>query len=252
MTLPNESNPTRGTNGQSYEWLTDVAPMPPAGVDPTYIHYPDVTALVPSPTLTKADGTTYANKGKSAQSVVGEDFTLAFDGLIVRNAQGVVHPAMALMIASANAHLEGGDPSKKIIMARAYHHWIPELAWEFSAQCEWARKSTGNAENEFLSITMSAQGDRKVIPNPALGAPVLPTITSATPAEAAEDEFVQIEGAGLTNVIGVTFGGIASPAFTTSAGVLFAQMPAGSAGAAAIVVTTVAGQTAPFSYTRGA
>lgn len=80
-----------------------------------------------------------------------------------------------------------------------------------------------------------------------------PVVTSALPSGAAETETVTLTGSGLTGATGVTVGGVAGTSLTvvSDTSATFA-MPAGSAGSAPIVVTTAAGSSTPFAYTRGA
>jgi len=80
-----------------------------------------------------------------------------------------------------------------------------------------------------------------------------PTISAASPSGAQEDDVVTITGTNFTGATAVTFGGVAAADFdVNSATEIEAIMPAGSAGSAAIIVTTPAGATAGFAYTRGA
>lgn len=160
--------PTQGLNGQSYEYHCDVAPLPVSPAEPTWLRAPDITGLQPTPSPKTADGTTYANRGQDDVSTVGETFTAAFDAKAVKNSEGKVQPFIALLIAAAQAHLEGGDATKKVVAVRVYHEWIEELSWEFTAEVSFSRKNTGNADIEFFSFTLTSKGDRKVVPNPAL------------------------------------------------------------------------------------
>ena len=245
--------PTQGVNGNSYEMKLDVAPLVVSPAEPSWLVCPDITALQPNPSPKTADGGTYANRGQDDPVGIGESFTLGYDAKVVRNSEGKVAPYMGLLLAASNAHLPGGDPSKKVIMARAYHEWIAELAWQFTAEVSFQRKNTGNADVEFFSFTLTAKGDRKVIPNPALDAPSAPTVTAAEPSAAEEGAWVEILGTGFADATSVTFGGVAATSFLlATGGRLFAQMPAGTAGSAPIVVTTPAGASTAFAYTRGA
>lgn len=161
--------PTQGLNGQSYEYHLDVAPLPVSpATEPTWLRAPDITGLQPTPAPKTADGSTYANRGQDDTSTVGETFTATVDVKLVKNEAGKVQPFAALLIAAAQAHLEGGDPTKKVIAVRVYHEWIEELSWELTAEVSFSRKNTGNADIEFLSFTLTSKGDRKVVANPAL------------------------------------------------------------------------------------
>lgn len=164
--------PTQGQNGQSYEFHCDVAALPAAPeTEPTWLRAPDVTGMNPSASPKTADGTTYANRGQDDVSTVGETFTTVFDAKAVKNTTGDVQPFISLLLAAAQAHLKGGDPTKKVIKARVYHEWIEELSWEFTAEVSFSRKNTGNADIEFFSFTLTSKGDREVVPNPALTTP---------------------------------------------------------------------------------
>ncbi|MHA3724320.1 phage tail tube protein [Leucobacter sp. HY1910] len=163
--------PTKGLNGQSYEYHCDVAAVPTTPDTVTWLSAPDITGLQPNASPKTADGSTYANRGQDDVSTVGETFTVAFDAKAVKNAEGKVQPFIGLLIAAAQSHLDGGDPTKKIVQVRVYHEWIEELAWEFTAEVSFQRKNTGNADIEFFSFTLTSKGDRKVIANPALVSP---------------------------------------------------------------------------------
>ncbi len=244
--------PTEGVNGNSYEFKLDVAPLVSAPTEPSWLVCPDITTLQPNPQPKTADGGTYAHRGQDAPVGMGEAFTLGYDAKVIRNSEGKVAPFMALLLAASNASLPGGDPSKKVIMARVYHEWIEELAWQLSAEVSFQRKSTGNADVEFFSFTLTGQGDRKVIANPALDAPSAPTITAAEPSGAAEDEWIEILGTGFGDATGVTVGGSAAVFVPSTGGRMFVKIPAGDAGSAPIIVTTPAGPSSAFAYTRGA
>ena len=161
--------PTQGQNGQSYEYHCDVASLPTSPqTEKSWLRAPDVTGLNPTSSPKTADGGTYANRGQDDQSTVGETFNVVFDAKAVKNADGKVQPFISLLIAAAQSHIKGGDPTKKVIAVRVYHEWIEELSWEFTAEVSFQRKNTGNAEIEFFAFTLTSKGDRAVVPNPAL------------------------------------------------------------------------------------
>lgn len=91
---------------------------------------------------------------------------------------------------------------------------------------------------------------------PASTAPTaIPTITAATPTGAAAGATVTITGtgfAGLTGVTAVKFGAVNASSYNVvSATQVTAVVPAGTAGAANIVVTNIIGPSAAFTYNRG-
>lgn len=79
-----------------------------------------------------------------------------------------------------------------------------------------------------------------------------PTITKLTPAgSAAAGSIVRIEGSGFTGVTSVNFGPTPAADFQLfDDGLIAATMPAGSAGAAPVEVTTPVGVSAPKAYQR--
>ncbi len=81
----------------------------------------------------------------------------------------------------------------------------------------------------------------------------VPALTGATPSGAAASALVTITGSSLTGATTVKFGATNATAFTVlSDSTIVASMPAGSAGAANITVTTPTGTSGALSYTRGA
>lgn len=85
------------------------------------------------------------------------------------------------------------------------------------------------------------------------GAAVAPVVTGAAPSGAAESAMVKITGTSFTGATAVKFGATNATAFLVDdPTTIYATMPAGSAGSAAITVTTAAGTSDGFAYTRGA
>ena len=85
------------------------------------------------------------------------------------------------------------------------------------------------------------------------GAAVAPVITAATPSGAAATEIVKITGTSFTGATVVKFGATNATAFVIDdSTTIYATVPAGTAGAANITVTTAAGTSTAFAYTRGA
>lgn len=85
------------------------------------------------------------------------------------------------------------------------------------------------------------------------GATAAPVVTAATPSAAAVTELVKISGTSFTGASAVKFGATNATDFVVDdSTTIYASMPAGSAGSAAVTVTTPVGTSASFSYTRGA
>lgn len=163
MTRPSTVTPTSGSQGLSYEWLLDITATPSA-TTPTWMNIPDITALDPKATPKQKDGTTYANKGATAQDKTGEDFTLSFRVKGIKDAQGEFQPALLALITAGD-----GIGAANVIGYRYYHHTSPTLAYKGTAGVTWNRVNNGNDDIEWFDITLTGKGDRaKFSPNPAL------------------------------------------------------------------------------------
>jgi hypothetical protein len=105
----------------------------------------------------------------------------------------------------------------------------------------------GDANDNLYDFVQNATATPFEEPNPS----TLPKVTSATPSGQGEGDTVLLTGERLTGTTGVTIDGDAGTNVTVhDAQHVSFDLPAGSAGAADIVVTTGAGASAPFSYTR--
>ena len=79
----------------------------------------------------------------------------------------------------------------------------------------------------------------------------LPVVSSITPDGAGEGDTVTVVGDNLTGASEVDFGGVAGTGLlVVNDNVLTVVLPAGSAGTVQVVVTTPAGESEPFNYTR--
>lgn len=250
MSKPADVAPTRGTNAASYEWILEVGVIPPGGGAVDYELIPDITSLAPNSSPTTTDAATYANKGQQDQSTIGEGFNLAVDVKVVTDEIGEVIPGLAILIEAANALLDQDLVANRVISIRYYHYKIAALAYEFTAEVAWSRRNSGNAENEFMSFTLTSKGDRKVIENPATTPAAAAVLTEATPTGATEGEIVKIIGTGMKGATAVKFGATAATMFAYVNGAIYATLPAGAAGSAAITVTTSAGDSNALEYTR--
>ena len=105
------------------------------------------------------------------------------------------------------------------------------------------------------TVTFKGDGVATPISNPYVAASA-PVVTSASPSGAAAGAQVTIKGQGFTGTVattGVKFGAVNATSWVVvSDSVIVAVMPAGSAGAANVVVTNATGASTPFAYTRGA
>lgn len=162
MTNFDDISPTTGDSGNSFEWIWDITDDPTI-VSPSWLNVPDITGLTPNPTPKLKDGTTYANKGQTAQSKTGEDFALQVQVKGVKDVSGEFQPELLLLINAADS--VGAD---NVIGYRYYHATSPSLAYQGTAAVNWSRVNTGNDDLEFFQFELTGQGDRVKIPNPGV------------------------------------------------------------------------------------
>jgi len=77
-----------------------------------------------------------------------------------------------------------------------------------------------------------------------------PVITTALPPNQGAGMVVTLVGTDFTNVTGVTVGGVVAAFDVISSSKMYVTLPAGTAGAAPIIVTSTVGASSPKSYTR--
>lgn len=160
------------------------------------------------------------------------------------------------------------DPGQEILrttqykfqeLARAYVRWYdrngaPE-AHSGKALVSYVQSKTGVADVEEITATLDGDGILSDISNP-VSVTNVPVITSVSPTAAAVGSLVNIQGAYFTGTItstGVKFGGVSATTWVVvSDSLIVAEVPAGSAGSAPVIVTNATGASNSFPYTRGA
>jgi hypothetical protein len=171
MTKLADVKPTVGNAAGSFEYLLDLAAIPASG-DLTTIpssgtgafkNLPDINSLAPTNAPKKKDRTTYANKGQTKSTKRGSDFSMTVSILGIRDSTGEFQAALVLLLAAAEAD---GDANN--VAYRYYHATSPSLAWLGTAGVEWTRANTGPDDDEWFDFTLTGQGDRAKITNPAL------------------------------------------------------------------------------------
>ena len=142
--------------------------------------------------------------------------------------------------------------------ARVYVRWYStvqtsETGWQGRAIVEVNKSKTGVADLNEFTATLTGDGALSSIANPYVPASV-PSILSASPSGVAAGGQVEIRGTGFTGTVsttGVKFGATnATSWIVVSDQEIVAVMPAGTAGAANIVVTNATGASTAFGYTR--
>lgn len=143
--------------------------------------------------------------------------------------------------------------------ARIYVRWFDKNgstdAYAGLALVSWTPSKTAVADVEEVSVTFTGDGTLTQISNP-YQTTLNPVIVSVTPTSAGTGAAVLITGANFTGLVattGVKFGGTSATSFTLQNDQsITAVLPSGSAGSAAVVVTTSVGASNSFAYTRAA
>lgn len=157
------------------------------------------------------------------------------------------------------------DPGQELVRARQakfgedariYVRWYDKTgapeAHSGRGIVEWNRSKSGVKDLDEAKASITGDGALSDIANP-YQATAVAVVSTATPSAAAAGAQVQIGGQNFTGATVVKFGATNASAFTVvSDSLIVAVVPAGTAGAAAITITTPAGTSAAFGYTRGA
>lgn len=252
--------PAGSTLGRSYEYGVRVNTGTTAAPVFTDVRRLSDYSQTPTPKTTEAQ--TYDDFGADNSEVTGWGHGLAFSVLGNRST------ATGLYLPEVEALLARTKPSAKGEAAKVEVQWFhkpengtpnPTDAGQGFATVAFSRANTGaDGSVEKLNFTLTGVGPAQEIANPFAGwAATVPTIMSALPTGAVAGSQVTIKGTGfgigVTGVAAVKFGAVNASAYTVvDPTTIVATVPAGSAGAANIVVTSTAGASAPFTYTRGA
>lgn len=200
-------------------------------------------------TPTKQDSSNYDSNGWSAAEITMQTWSVA--AKYNRQATAGVTDAAAELLRACRGQF--GDA------ARVYVRWYStvqtsETGWQGRAIVELAKSKTGVADLNEFTVTLTGDGILNSISNPYAPSSV-PSILSATPSGVAAGGQVEIRGTGFTGTVattGVKFGATnATSWIVVSDQEIVAVMPAGTAGAANIVVTNATGASTAFAYTRG-
>lgn len=209
----------------------------------------------PNITPTKQDATTYETKGWKSTEVTLQEWSIVVK-LNRESNSGVLDTTQQLLVARI---AQFGD------QARIYVRWYDSLgrttdqAWKGRAIVEMSNSKTGVTDLDEDTFTFTGDGILTPMTASEITTAVTaaaPLIVSATPSAASVGQQVIISGSGFTSTVattGVKFGATNATSWTVlSDNTLIAVVPAGTAGAANIVVTNSVGASAAFAYTRGA
>lgn len=249
--------PAGTTLGKSYEYGVRIDLGYPSGA----ANFADVRRMSdfqPTPTPITQDAQTYDDLGSPNASKTGESIVAAFSVLGNRSATtGKYLPEVQKLVDATRPSAKG---EAAVVRAQYFHKPEtgapdPDDAYEFLATVAYTRQNTGaDGAVERLNFTLTGQGPRTEIANPFAGwDAVAPKAAGASPSGAAAGELVTITGSGFVGATGVKFGAANAGDFEVLGGsTIVAIVPAGSAGSAAITVTTPGGTSPALAYTRGA
>lgn len=244
----------------SYEYGVDIDVTPDAEL-PTWQRIRFPSAIDPQTTPITQPAETYDDLGSPNAVKLSESWTLGF------TVQAQRAPSTGAFLPEVEALLAATRPDAVGQKATRRFRWYdkpaagtpnPDEAYTGKGTVTVNRQNTGNDQIAGFSVTVTGQGRRTKITNPAVptggGAP---TVTSALPSGAAVGAQITIKGAGFTGVTGATgvkVGAVNATSYTVvDSYTIVAVVPAGTAGSAPITVThPTNGASAAFAYTRGA
>lgn len=159
-------------------------------------------------------------------------------------------------LARTAGEFQFGDATR--LYVRWYDRFNPaENGWSMRSVVDWSASKTAAADVEEITVTFSNDGAVTSITNPVSTAvvPIILSVTS-TPAAQSVGGIIRIIGSHFTTPVattGVKIGGVNATSWDfISDSLIDAVVPTGSAGSAPIIVTTAAGASSAFPYTRGA
>lgn len=246
--------PAGTTLGKSFEYGMDVNLGTYAS--PIWQAIRRMSGYAPTFPKTTEDVATYDDLGAPNEDVTGRGFAAAFTVQANRAlSTGLYLPEVQAIIAASRTKGESA-----VLDVRFYHK--PEFgtpnptdAGRAFVTVEVSRQNTGNSQNEILSVNLVGKGNYEPIANPFAGwGTTIPVITAIEQEAAGDGDIFTIIGTGFLGATAVSVDGtpLVDGTFEVLNGAtIVAIMPAGDAGSVPIIVTTPAGPSAAFAYTRG-
>jgi hypothetical protein len=246
------TEPVPGDLGFSYEFGIDIDLGYPAG-PPDWNQIAFITDAGDTNEKATADTATYADRGAARNAITGETWGLSFTHQLQRNVDGTYVEVLAALVEASKF---GKRNTGAKVRVRWYDTEGADYAYQGEAYVSRARSAQGNAEVGGFTFTLTGDGPAVEIVNPNLAAGA-PTVTAATPSAAPQNAIVKVIGTRFTGATDVRFG--ATTAGTINVGwyidddrTIYARVPAGTAGPAAVTVINPTGTSNALSYTRGA
>jgi hypothetical protein len=216
----------------------------------TWLPFLGMQDLAPKETPTIQPTTDFDNGGfETAEKTMTSANLVAKIRHIINT--GVASPGQEL--ARVAGQFQFGDASR--LYVRWYDRFNGPEAWQMRAIIDWTPSKTGATDIEEITVTFRGDGAVTPITNPA-GTTAVPVITSVTSTPAAQTVggIIRVVGANFTTPVattGVKVGGVNATSWDlVSDSLIELVVPAGSAGTAAILVTTSAGASNAYPYTR--
>lgn len=238
--------------GKSFEHGLDVNLASFAA--PSWQPFRRISAWLPTYPPATSDVGTYDDFGNPNEAVTGRGFATSFTAQGNRSlATGLLLPELEATIAASKGTLEGA-----VLDVRWYHK--PEIgtpnpndAGRAFCRVEANRQNPGNAEIEVYAITLTGQGGFTPIPNPFTGwAATPPAVTYVSPVGATDGTLLTITGSGFLTATSVTIDGDPAEFEPVNGATIIALLPDGDAGTVPIIVTSPAGASPSYAFTRGA
>ena len=213
-----------------------------------WIRFKGINDFAPNVNPNLEDASDYDTDGWASSEVTMQDWS-ADVTVFRRKTAGVYDAAQELV----RARVGQFDDAARIGV-RWYDKTGGPEANQGVALVTWKRSNTGvkNLEQATITFTGTDVPLQLDIENPYQSS-AAPVVVSATPGGQAAGEGVAIGGSGFTGATGVKFGTTNASSFEViNDQLVIAVLPAGSAGSAAVTVTTANGTSPAFAYTRGA
>lgn len=152
----------------SYEFAVDVDTTPES-VEPTYQKVRFSSAVDPQVTPVTQDAATYDDLGAPNLVKLSESWTLGFTIQAQRLATGKYLPEVEALLAATRPTAVGNLAARRV---RWYDNPAtgvanPDEAYEGQGTVTMTRQNTGNDQIGGWTVTITGQGRRSSIPNPA-------------------------------------------------------------------------------------
>lgn len=205
---------------------------------------------------TVQDASSYDDQGSANEEVTGRSFAAAFTVQGNRDlTTGKYLPELEALLAASRAKGAAALVDVQFYNKPEIGTANPTDAGRATGRVSVTRQNSGNTGVETFAVQFTGKGEYEPIANPWTGwaDPVDPAIQSISPTGALSGELVTITGEGFLDASAVTFDTLPADDFTViSATTISAIVPTDTAGDVAVVVSTPAGDSPAFTYSRGA